>query len=80
MNTANKQSINKCVNSFFTAKTTVACASFCADQTECKSAVFNTSEFKCSLYDSAMSKEVYSSKPNGLVCLVKQSARHEVRH
>ena len=64
---------------FFLATTTVACAALCVDQRECTSAVFNISEFKCSLYESAMSEEVYSSTPNGLVYLVTSSARAEVR-
>ena len=55
------------------------CAAFCVTQRECTSAVFNSSEFKCSLYESAMSEEVYSSKPNGLVYLVTSSARAKVR-
>ena len=55
------------------------CAAFCVTQRECTSAVFNTSESKCSLYESAMSEEVYSSTPNGLVYLVTSSARAEVR-
>ena len=66
-------------SSILSATTAVACAAFCVDQSECASAVFNTSESKCSLYESAMSEEVYSSTPNGLVYLVTSSARAEVR-
>ena len=64
---------------FSLATTTVACAGLCVKEKECTSAVFNSSELKCSLYKSAMSEEVYSSTPNGLVYLVTSSARAEVR-
>ena len=57
----------------------MACAALCVDQRKCASAVFNTSDSKCSLYESAMSEEVYSSTSNGLVYLVTSSARAEVR-
>ena len=41
--------------------------------------MFNTSDSKCSLYKSAMSEEVHSSTPNGLVYLVTSSTRAAVR-